>query len=360
MYNNDFEPFSQEYLNNSTILYIEDDEKVNHEATQIFKDFFQKVYSAHNGKEGLNLFLSHASEIDIILTDLNLPELSGLELIQEIRRVNKKVPVLIATAFNEPDVVIKAIKLNIANYILKPMQMQTTLKIFSNILEEIFKEKQLQRQQNEFNQFFDILDQQNLICESNLRGEIIYANDLFCNETGYAKEELLGSKFNMLRDKTVSRSVYKELWECITNGNVWKGKLRNMRKDGSIYYIQTTIMPLYNATGEIYKYRGFSSVITKSEEEKLFYKKQILSLKSGTFRSELAKKSNEKSIEELSKQLDREIFENHKTKETLLTEISALKRHVIKLERKLSDQEKRFEDFQEFHYGQMKEMLNRV
>lgn len=268
--------YSDTILNQSTILYLEADESIRKETLSIFEKIFEKVLVGADGKEGLDLFNQHKSEIDLILTDIEMPILDGINFISKIREVDLDIPVLVVTVFNDINQLLNTIKLKITDYIVKPMQLNTTLKIMTKILEDIANQKLVEKQRNELVIYKDILDKENLVSETDLDGNITYANEIFCKISGYTQEELIGKPHNIVRHPDVSKELYKNLWETIQSKHTWKGKLKNQAKDGTTYYVQATIFPILDAEGNIEKYVGSRFLITEQEEEKHKLKKYIM------------------------------------------------------------------------------------
>ncbi|MEJ5168467.1 MAG: response regulator [Arcobacteraceae bacterium] len=335
--NQDSFNINKELLSKATILYVEDEATVRQETEELFIVFFDKVIVAKNGKEALELYQANIDRIDLILTDLNMPIMNGIDFITNVRNIDWDVPILVNTGFDDSKTILKVIKLNIANYILKPIQINTTLKIISKILEESDKTKEIIRQRNELNQFMSILDAQNLICEYDTHGSITYANEIFCNVCGYSFDEIIGQRFDFL--KFNHSNVYDILWDTICNGDIYCGKFKNISKDGKIFYINSTIFPIFNKDKTIIKYRSFSYLRTEDEEEKNSMKKQIISLKSDVFKhqlhtKELETKSSVSKKDSLTKseieivELNNQIKELKKEKKYLLQKMDALQKRV--------------------------------
>lgn len=277
---NQIKEFSQTILSQSTLLYLEADKTTREETLSIFNKIFKNVLVGCDGKEGIELYNSHKSEIDLILTDIEMPNINGVEFLTKIREVDSELPVIIITIFKDINQLINTIKLKITDYIVKPMQLNTTLKIMTRIIEDIENEKVVEKQRSELVIYKDILDKENLVSETDLKGVITYANDIFCEVSGYTKEELIGQPHNIVRHPDVSRAVYKELWDTIQDKKTWKGKIKNKTKDGSAYYVQSTIFPILDNEGNIEKYVGSRFLITEQEEEKHKLKKYIMHQKS--------------------------------------------------------------------------------
>ncbi|GEM_PF-6765405 len=111
-----------------------------------------------------------------------------------------------------------------------------------------------------------ILNAQNLICEYDINGSIIDANESFCNISCYSIDEVRGKKFDFL--KFNHSNAYEVLWDIIRKGDIYCGKFKNVSKDGKTFYVNSTIFPIYDKDNEIVKYRSFSYLRTEDEEEK--------------------------------------------------------------------------------------------
>lgn len=273
-------------LSNSTLLYLEDDEVIRKETFSIFEKIFKKVLVAEDGEKGLHLYNEKKDEIDIVLTDINMPNMDGIEFMAEIRKVDFDLPVLIVTAFNDINVLIRAIKLNVTDYIIKPMQLNSTLKILNRILQNNLNQKLVYKQNHELEIYKEILDKENLVSETDLKGFITYANDIFCEVSGYTKEELIGANHNIVRHPDVSPKIYEELWKTIQDKKTWTGKIKNRKKNGESYYVKSTIFPILNEDGNIEKYVASRFVITEDEEERHKLKKYIMHQKSQQIKHE--------------------------------------------------------------------------
>ncbi|RLA71802.1 MAG: hypothetical protein DRG78_24720, partial [Epsilonproteobacteria bacterium] len=109
----------------------------------------------------------------------------------------------------------------------------------------------------------DIVDKSSLISKTDINGIITYTNDSFCKVSKYSREELIGSNHNIVRDKSVSNFIFKKLWDTIKSGKIWRGTLPNKAKDGSTYYVDATIMPIFDKEGNIQEYIAIRQNITK-------------------------------------------------------------------------------------------------
>jgi PAS domain S-box-containing protein len=274
-------------INKSTILYVEDEDILREEISGLLQDFFEKVYTASNGEEAFEIYEKNTSSIDIVLTDINMPKMNGIQLLSKIREKDFNLPVLICTAFNEPKILIESIKLNVSDYIIKPVQMITTLKVCNKILVNRNNELLIKKQLKELEDFKSILEDENYMIETNLEHKIIHVNSLICKTSGYTEEELLGQEISILKHPDTSKDLFENLLNTINSGNIWKGKVKNLAKDGSAFYTKATILPIFDENKNIIKFLSTGVLITQEEEEKQNLKRLILQQKGEKLKYEI-------------------------------------------------------------------------
>ena len=140
-----------------------------------------------------------------------------------------------------------------------PDEVQRVVDLFRRTAELVREREQSRRALD--NQKF-ALDQHAIVSITDLEGRITYANDRFCEITGYARDELLGHNHRIINAGTQPRAFFEHLWKTIGAGEVWHGDLCNRNRAGTPYWINATIVPLLGSDGRPEQYIAISTDIT--------------------------------------------------------------------------------------------------
>ena len=119
-------------LKNLTVLYAEDDLVIQDSISRILKMFFKDVVIANDGKEAIENY--NNKKIDILILDYVMPNLNGYETAKIVRKKDKKIPILITSAYTDKEKLLNAIELNLIKYIEKPILYDDLIKVFENII----------------------------------------------------------------------------------------------------------------------------------------------------------------------------------------------------------------------------------
>jgi len=126
-----------EFTKDLNILFVEDDKSARTSTILLLEEFFKKIDVATNGEEGLNYFKNNIEDIDMIITDINMPKLSGLDMIEEIRKIDANIPIVIFSAHYESEYFIRSIYADVQGYVIKPIDMEQFIRVLDKIIVKI-------------------------------------------------------------------------------------------------------------------------------------------------------------------------------------------------------------------------------
>jgi len=246
---------------NLTLLYVEDNVGARAGSMLIFEEFFGRVIEAVDGEDGLEKFKQNP--IDLVITDINMPTLNGLEMAERIRKLSPQTPILILSAYNETEYFIESIRLGVEGYLLKPVEIGQFMEVLGRVIEKIHLRSEHEKLQTLLTQYVEITDKSAIVSKTDHHGVITYVNDAFCEISGFNRDEVIGQKHSIVRHKDTPPQLFKELWETISRGEMWQGIIKNRSKNGRSYYIKSAIKPILNPQGEIIEYIALYNDITE-------------------------------------------------------------------------------------------------
>ena len=126
-------------------------------------------------------------------------------------------------------------------------------------------------------QYKEIVDRSAIVSKTDVFGIITYANSKFCEISGYCEEELIGKAHNIIRHPDMQSEDFKDLWKTIQSAKPWFGKVKNRKKNGDAYYVNTVINPIINNSGDIIEYIAIRHDITELEQYKDLLKDELSS-----------------------------------------------------------------------------------
>ena len=301
------------YTKNLSILYVEDDEDAIEHLSSILETLFLTVDKAFDGKHGLETYSEYYTKnhkyYDLVLTDIEMPNKNGIQLSEIIMDINPNQHIIVISAYNDKERLQQLLTLGITNFLHKPVESRNffdTFKKCSKIICEQMdiKEELISSQENNHNLevLFDIINQVAIISKSDLQGNITFVNDLFCLTSGYKEEELLGESHNILKHKDMPDTVFKNIWQDIKTGKVWRGKLKNQSKDNEDFYVNANIFPIMDSKNKIIEYISIQFITTEEEVKNREFKKKVIEQYQESKRTDF---TSRKMIDDLQKELKR-------------------------------------------------------
>lgn len=207
----------RDILSNITIVYVEDDENIRSYIYEFFKRFNVNIHITSNAEDGIELYKEYNP--DILIVDINLPNMSGIEMISKIRKKDELTRVIITTAYTNEEFTLQAIELHITRYLVKPVTSKNLLPALEKAIDEI----------NKFSDKYLNVD----------LGEEYYYNTK--NEQLYKEGELIElrkKEMDLLKffvaneNKTVTYEMLENrIWEdSVMTQDAIRGQIRNLRK----------------------------------------------------------------------------------------------------------------------------------
>lgn len=126
-----------EFTKELKILFVEDDISARSSTVILLKEFFGDIKVAQDGEEGLDIFKKNIGDIDIVITDINMPKLNGLDMIEKIRELDANIPIIIFSAHYESEYFIRSIYANVQGYVVKPIDITQFINALDKIIIKI-------------------------------------------------------------------------------------------------------------------------------------------------------------------------------------------------------------------------------
>lgn len=349
-----------DFLKTLTLLYVEDDEQVRVKFAMILNKLFKKVLIAEDGMDGLQKYHQankDATYIDLIISDISMPKMDGVEFLTHIRKIDAHIPFMFTTAYTNSEFLISSIQQGVTDYFVKPVDAKEIISKVQKTCEIKQKEKELNHYKNEIEKYMNVINKVAIVSMFDSKGNLTYVNEFYKEVSQYEEDELLGKNYQLIAHTDMSKNILLKQWETIQKGRVWKGKVKNLSKNGETFYTNTTVMPMYgkNGTNEV-KYISIKFLTTKDEHEKREYKRRVL------FNLQETKKINQTAKEKIQ-QLNQKIegySSFDKIEEQLEDQKKISNQHYSKiknLEQQLVDVQNEYEDMTTCANGQIRESL---
>jgi PAS domain S-box-containing protein len=249
------------YSQHLKLLYVEDNTDAREMTTMILEDFFDSIVIAVDGEDGYEKFQSN--DIDLIITDINMPKLNGIEMCEKIKLLDSDVSIIVLSAHNEDNFFMDSIKAGVNGYLLKPIDIDQLSSIIYRVIEKYKYITESKSNLHLLQEYEEATNHSSIVSKTNTKGIITFVNDAFCETSGYTREELIGVNHNIVRHPDNPKSVFQEMWHTIRDEKkLWKGIVRNRTKSGKSYYVDSIVMPILDLDGKILEYISLRNDIT--------------------------------------------------------------------------------------------------
>ncbi|WP_072680273.1 response regulator [Arcobacter sp. LA11] len=344
------------FLKKLIILYVEDDETTREQLSKLLKRLFKTVVIATNGEEGYIKFKEITSRgyvIDLVLSDINMPKLNGIDMLEKIRELDDEVPFIFTTARSESEYLMKAIELNVDHYALKPVDMEDILLRIQKVCEKKYYEKIVKKQRFELENYFNAISQVATIYKMNEEGKIIYANKNFLTLSRYTKDEVKELVVEDLLHKDIPDEFIEKTWNFIRAGKIWRGDTKYIDRNKEAFYLKITIFKIEGDENE-YVTIGFNQT-EEYLKKRDFHKNVMLNMKDKNMKiTELNRASQNQSyqidqLSDYSMELQKKVEEEKAKGKANLRQINYYEKKLTNIDEKyesiLKKAEARHEDF---------------
>jgi len=267
---------------NRTVLVVDDDHRSLQSVSMLLEASGYMVVTCGNAQEAIEKF--QTTNIDVVLSDINMPEFSGIELAGKIHEMNSEVPVILMTAYAEVDIAVDAIHKGAFDFITKPYKPEYIIGSVGKavrfremiLFEKNYKQKleeevsldasHLKKAEQEMQKLsLAVQGTSDWVLITDRTGSIEYVNRAAEEISGFGKEEIIGQKPSIFRSGKHDAAFFKELWDTILSGRTYRTIMTNRRKNGELFEIYHTITPLKDGKGGITHFVAISKDLTKSD-----------------------------------------------------------------------------------------------
>ncbi len=172
----------------------------------------------------------------------------------------------ILIAPKESDLLLQAIEFGVDHFLCEPVEIFKLQQAIEDLKSKFYLRRAKEYNVYMLHQYKNAIDSSNIVSKTDVNGVITYVNEEFCKISGYSKEELVGKNHNVVRHPDVPKERFEQFWKTILAKKIWKGTVKNLAKDGSTFYVNTTVVPITDYAGNIVEFVAIRYDVTESVE----------------------------------------------------------------------------------------------
>lgn len=227
----------------------------------LLQEYCSTLICAVDGEDAFSQFTSHP--IDLVISNLSISKINGIEFIRKIKDINSEISILMLSKQDEIELLLESVCYAIEGYLLNPLNKRELDFMLDKIKVKIMKEKEQKQRLRLQQEYQGIVDNCSIVSKADIHGNITYVNNEFCRTSGYSQDELIGKQHNIIRCPNEPEEVFKSLWVTIKkNKEIWQGIIKNRTKNGDIYYVKSTIKPIFDEEGEVKEFIALRTLVT--------------------------------------------------------------------------------------------------
>ena len=242
-----------------------------HQLRTEFEPQYRRVDCAEDFLKALN-----ERSWNVILCDYNMPQFTALDALKILRDSGNDIPIIVVSGSISEEEAVRCIKAGAHDYLIKDRLVKLAHTVKREMNEAVARvehhrqEALNQELYKELDNFRSALNISSLVSVTDVDGRIISVNELFISVSGYEEKELLAMNHRIVNSGYHSKEFWEEFWQTISNGKVWHGDIKNRAKNGSEYWVDTTIYPITRNDGTIYRFMSILHVATERKESELY------------------------------------------------------------------------------------------
>lgn len=232
-----------------SLLYVEDEPSTREIISKSLRLGFPSLnlYYAENGEDGLQQYRKYRP--DVILTDINMPEMDGIRMAQNILAEDPDARIIVLSCHSDLLYLLDAIKIGVKRYVMKPLDQNILFETITECLTYVTLERQLRRQEQYIRMLSKVVEQNSsLVAITDSKGDIEYANSNCSEFNGYSPETIVGRN---LRHLHAAGADFDEIWNIVSAGKEWRGESINLKKNEETYWEAASITPFFDSEGSI-------------------------------------------------------------------------------------------------------------
>ena len=253
---------------NYRVLIIDDDDVLSRLYATLLQRTSITAKVINDPRETLEAIKSFRPEL--ILLDIHMQHISGFEISKLIRQIPEFDIISIIFMSSEQDAHQQLTAIDhVGDFLKKPVWPEH---LITTVLSKCRHSRKLIKTQNMLRNTLRehesqrlAMDQHSIISITDANGNITYVNQMFCDISGRNEQELIGQNHRIVKSDEHDGEFFRQLWETISTGNVWHGEIKNTKKDGSHYWVESTIVPFLDENGVPYQYIAIRTDINKTK-----------------------------------------------------------------------------------------------
>ncbi len=249
-----------------SLMFVEDDA----DAREITRALMARKYRCLNihaaGDAAAGLLLFRTLQPEIVVTDISMQGMDGLEMAREIRSLNPEAFIVALTAHSDTGYLLDAIEIGINHYILKPIDHRKLFAALDGCIDLIRMRRLLRAQELYIRKLSSAVEGSPCsVMITDLHGVIEYVNPKFAGVSGFSAEQVVGNTPSFMKSGQTSAKTYEQLWSTISSGREWHGELLNRKQSGDLFWERISISPIFDGTGVATHFTAIKEDVTEQK-----------------------------------------------------------------------------------------------